>query len=134
MGPIGLHSEKIYLMSDLSDPRVLFAAERTLLAWNRTSIALIAFGFLMERSGVLIRVISAEENSIPVLVTVWVGLLFILMGSVVAVYSSRQYSNVLKTLNPMEFPTGYGARWGIVLNLSIAVLGFVLAFSLLLAH
>ena len=25
-------------MSDLNDPRVLFAAERTLLAWNRTAL------------------------------------------------------------------------------------------------
>ncbi|MGM0680450.1 MAG: YidH family protein, partial [Pseudomonadota bacterium] len=36
-------------MSDLKDPRVLFAAERTLLAWNRTSLSFIAFGFLIER-------------------------------------------------------------------------------------
>ena len=38
-------------MSDLNDPRVLFAAERTLLAWNRTSISLMAFGFLLALAG-----------------------------------------------------------------------------------
>ncbi|MDR6105308.1 uncharacterized membrane protein YidH (DUF202 family) [Acinetobacter baylyi] len=32
-------------MSNLEDPRVLLALERTLLAWNRSSLALIAFGF-----------------------------------------------------------------------------------------
>lgn len=37
-------------VSDLQDPRVLFAEEHTLLAWNRTSLALIAFGFLVERT------------------------------------------------------------------------------------
>ncbi|WP_229635499.1 YidH family protein [Pseudomonas syringae] len=40
-------------MSDLNDPRVFFAAERTFLAWNRTSLSLMAFGFVVERSGLL---------------------------------------------------------------------------------
>ena len=34
-------------MSGDHDPRVFFAAERTLLAWNRTSLSLMAFGFVL---------------------------------------------------------------------------------------
>lgn len=33
-------------MSYLDDPRVLFASERTLLAWQRAAIALMGFGFV----------------------------------------------------------------------------------------
>lgn len=122
-------------MSEDKDPRVLFAAERTLLAWNRTSIALIAFGFLVERSGMLMRVLSPNPPEPAAQhITVIVGLLFILVGAVVAVFASRQYARLLATLAPSDFPDGYAARWGIAVNLGVAILGLVLAAALLMAR
>lgn len=49
-------------MSDLNDPRVFFAAERTLLAWTRTGIALMGFGFVIERFGLFLHMFLAIEG------------------------------------------------------------------------
>ena len=111
-------------MSDLKDPRVLFAAERTLLAWNRNSHALIAFGFLVERTGLLMNVLAPDHmHASGMALTFWLGFAFVLLGAVSAIYSSRQYAIFLRTLNPTEFPEGYGIHWGMLVNAAVAILG-----------
>lgn len=114
-------------MSELKDPRVLFAAERTLLAWNRTSLSLIAFGFVIERAGLLMHALApAGSHVAQVSLTFWLGLAFIALGSVTSAYSARQYSAVMGTLSPAEFPPGYAPRWGMGVNVVVAVLGVLL--------
>ena len=122
-------------MSDLHDPRVLFAAERTLLAWNRSSLSLIAFGFVLERTGILLRLMEHnpihESLSAP---TFLLGIAFILLGAACALVSARQYAGVLKTLTPAEFPNGYSPRWGLAVNVIVALLGIALVIVLYARH
>ena len=115
----------------MHDPRVLFAAERTLLAWSRTSLALIAFGFLIERSGLLMKALAPGIIDDRAL---WYGFLLglgcMLAGAFSALYSSRQYAQVLKGISPQDIPPGYSPRGGMVVNLLVAALGVGLAVGL----
>ena len=119
-------------MSDLNDPRVFFAAERTLLAWNRTSLSLMAFGFVIERFGLFARLLAAAD--VPALsgrASLWIGIIFILIGSGVAAVSVREYRKVLATLKPVEIPEGYRVNLGVFTNLAVAILGIALTVYLL---
>jgi putative membrane protein len=117
-------------MSDLNDPRVLFAAERTLLAWNRTSLSLMAFGFVIERFGLFLRYLAHVPGSPPTATleraSFWIGIGFVALGAWAALVSLRQYRVALASLRPSEIPPGYRTSVGVWLNALVAALGVAL--------
>jgi uncharacterized membrane protein YidH (DUF202 family) len=46
------------------DPRVPLAAERTLLAWVRTGLALMGFGFVVARFGLFLHELAAARGGL----------------------------------------------------------------------
>ena len=113
------------------DPRLLQANERTLLAWVRTSIALMTFGFVLARIGLWLRALdvgSARAPS-PELGTAWIGSVFVglgLIGNAIAVYRYGAARRAIR--REQEIPAD---RFPLVFAGTVAVFGAVIGVYLL---
>jgi putative membrane protein len=114
-------------MSDLNDPRVLFAAERTLMAWNRTAAGLMAFGFLIDRTGMLL----AGEIKGPNF-AFWIGFAFVVLGIALDLLAIVQYRRSVASLRPVEIPPGYWVNMSVYASALVGLLGIALAIHLAL--
>ena len=107
------------------------ANERTFLAWIRTSISIIVFGFVVARFGITLREFlrmqgDAQHESGMSLA---IGVGFMVMGIFMALVSLIRYRTTMNRLNADEFQPANAIV--VVLGLIAALFGTILAAYLI---
>lgn len=116
-----------------SDPRVRFAAERTLLAWIRTGVALMGLGFVVARFGWFLREIAGREHQPATgIVSLWIGVGLIGLGIIVNLFAAREHLRVIRQLARGEQYRPPQWSLGIVVAGVVAILGCGMGLYLVL--
>ena len=124
------------MASLLGDPRVFFAAERTLLAWVRTGLTVMAFGFVVARFGLFLRLLATQqgrglpEAELHNQLSNVVGIALVLIGVACMVLGAVQHRRYVSALPPADVPRSHAPIYPIMLCAVLALLGIALAVYL----
>jgi putative membrane protein len=117
-----------------SSPSDYLAAERTFLAWIRTGLALMGFGFVVARFGLFLREISMTTHAHPLEstgVSLWAGTALLLVGVLVNLAASIHHVSLIGRLNRGD-QVGRPSAAGIAVALILAAFGLALAAYLVM--
>ena len=115
-----------------ADPRIYFAAERTLLAWVRTGIAVMAFGFVVARFGLFLKLLpAAAEEGYSSALSPFIGAGLVIIGAAAISAGTLEYRRYCSTLRPDDLPSPHVTRLPQSLAWLLVALGMILVFVLL---
>lgn len=112
------------------DPRIFFAAERTLLAWVRTGLAMMSFGFVVARFGLFLREMASIPEHVGPKTTgfsIAAGTFLVLLGVAVTVGSALKYWSTMRRLERGEFLRARFWSMEMVLAFVLGILGLAMA-------
>jgi putative membrane protein len=119
-----------------ADLRDYLAEERTFLAWIRTGLTLMGFGFVVARFGLFLEVMQITrggEAARPHGLSPWVGTGFIAAGVAVNLLSIRRHLRLVGELNRGQAADRGASRQAVILALFLALAGVAMALYLTLA-
>jgi putative membrane protein len=129
--PLELHEilRKHYLITKKVTDHL--ANERTFLAWTRTALSIIAFGFVVERFGLLLRELGVKVNSGSVAnihYSTIIGITLTLLGTLVMVVALINFLQVRNSIDKDRFHPH--RAFAILLTVITCLIGVILAVYL----
>lgn len=116
------------------DPRVWLAAERTLLAWIRTGLAMMGFGFVVARFGLFLRELEATQQArtpaSPTL-SLYFGTTLVFIGVLVNLWAAWSHLRLRRQFSEGTWTPETHSRSVVVVALGLALAGFIVGIYLL---
>ena len=110
------------------------ALERTFLAWVRTGLALMGFGFVVARFGLFLRELQALPQAAATDRTglsVWFGTALIVLGVVVNLLAAFRHRQLVRKLDRGEIPRARSLWSNAAIALILALIGVAMAVYLI---
>jgi inner membrane protein YidH len=115
-------------------PSDYLAAERTFLAWIRTGLALMGFGFVVARFGLFLSALQISQHNLPVQsygLSFWFGTTLIVLGVVVNVCSARHHVRLVRSLKQGGSEFDRPSSLALAVAIILAVVGLAMAIYLI---
>jgi putative membrane protein len=110
------------------------AAERTLLAWIRTGLALMGFGFVVARFGLFLQELQAAQIDVPrhsYGMSLWFGTALIAVGVAVNLYAGWQHARLVRDLDRGAPAHSRSATMAVSIAVFLALVGLAMTIYLI---